>query len=145
MVASKACRGPAAGSSTHACCSLSILRDRPQPQCARATPLPHPDPIDNINFTRHRMQRRELIAQGTPALQRRWLQQNPFAGAVLDDPTLPLPRFIRDTQQQPQQSPSGTSRKAEPIALKDALQQVKVLGVPGDPWESEALKSVMGG
>ncbi len=65
--------------------------------------------------------------QGTPDLQRRWLQQNPFAGAVLDDPTLPLPRFIRDTPQQPQQPPAGTSRKAEPVALRDALQQVKVL------------------
>ena len=62
-------------------------------------------------------------------LQRRWLQQNPFAGAVLDDPTLPLPRFIRDTQQQQQQQQRQriASDKTDPIALKDALQRVKVL------------------
>ena len=77
------------------------------------------------------MQRREFVTQTTPDIQRRWLQQNPFAGAVLDDPTLPLPRFIRDPQQLqtlPQQSPTATSRRAEPVALSDALQRVKVLG-----------------
>jgi hypothetical protein len=62
--------------------------------------------------------------QGCTHSQRRWLQGNPFEGVVLDDPTLPLPRFIHDTQKQP-----STRSKPEPVALKDALQMVQVSGV----------------
>ncbi len=96
-------------------------------------------------FAVHRVQRRELVTQGTLNLQRRWLQQNPFGGAVLDDPTLPLPRFIRDTPPpQPQQSQTGTSRKAEPVALRDALQSVKVLEFVAGSCAQWSLDSVCG-
>ena len=55
------------------------------------------------------------------AESRRWTQSQSFQGAVPDNPTLPLPRFLDEVAQ-----PSSSRIRAEPIALSDALQQVKV-------------------